>query len=102
MKNPTETKHGFLSAWLAFHILGADQVMARQIALVKAGESSTFACDVTSRVEDNTTPTLLEPWERFTTCFRNKTMIWPKPTPACSTIPRCTGHQMIRVEANRA
>jgi hemerythrin-like metal-binding protein len=60
MKNSTETLHGFLSAWLAFHILGEDQVMARQIALVNAGEPPTFAYETTSRVEDNTTATLLD------------------------------------------
>ena len=59
MRNPTETLHGFLSAWLAFHILGEDQTMARQIAQVKAGDSPASAYEVTSRVEDNATATLL-------------------------------------------
>ena len=59
MKNPTETVHGFLSAWLAFHILGEDQAMARQIAQVRAGDSPTAAYEVTSHVEDNATAMLL-------------------------------------------
>ena len=59
MKNPTETVHGFLSAWLAFHILGEDQAMARQIAQVRTGDSPTSAYELTSRVEDNATATLL-------------------------------------------
>ena len=59
MKNPIETVHGFLSAWLAFHILGEDQAMARQIAQVRAGDSPTAAYEVTSHVEDNATAMLL-------------------------------------------
>ena len=37
MEHPVETIHGFLSAWLAFHILVEDQSMARQVAAVAAG-----------------------------------------------------------------
>ena len=59
MNNPAGTLHGFLSAWLAFHILGEDQSMARQIALVNAGESATVAFDVESQPEDNSTAALL-------------------------------------------
>ena len=59
MKNPTEIVHGFLSAWLAFHILGEDQAMARQIAHVKAGASPSSTYEVTSRIEDNATAALL-------------------------------------------
>jgi hemerythrin-like metal-binding protein len=32
MSAPAETLHGFLVAWLSFHILGEDQAMARQLA----------------------------------------------------------------------
>ena len=60
MKNPAETLHGFLSAWLAFHILGEDQSMTRQIALVEAGESATTAFEVESQPEDNSTAALLK------------------------------------------
>ncbi|MCX8017848.1 MAG: hemerythrin domain-containing protein, partial [Rhodocyclaceae bacterium] len=37
MGSPAEALHGFLSAWLAFHILGEDQAMAREIAAIRAG-----------------------------------------------------------------
>ena len=55
MKHPAETFHGFLSAWLAFHILGEDQVMARQIARVKAGESAQIAYELETQSQDNST-----------------------------------------------
>lgn len=60
MKNPTETVHGFLSAWLAFHILGEDQAMARQIALVQAGQSAPAAYEAQAAAEDSATATLLD------------------------------------------
>ncbi len=60
MKNPTETLHGFLSAWLAYHILGEDQSMARQIAQVSSGELPATAYDVESHVEDSATAALLK------------------------------------------
>ena len=40
MANPAEVLHGFLSAWLGFHILGDDQVMAHQIAQMRPGASA--------------------------------------------------------------
>ena len=46
MKHPAETLHDFLSAWLAFHILGEDQVMARQMARVKEGEAREMAYEI--------------------------------------------------------
>jgi two-component system, NtrC family, sensor kinase len=60
MKNPAETVLGFLSAWLAFHILGEDQSMARQLALVAAGESAVRAFEVESQPQDNSTAALLK------------------------------------------
>jgi len=60
MKNPTEILHGFLAAWLAFHILGEDHAMARQIAQIKAGESPVMAYESQLHVEDNATATLLD------------------------------------------
>ncbi len=59
MKNPGETVLGFLSAWLAFHILGEDQSMTRQIALVQAGGSAATAFEVESQPDDNSTEALL-------------------------------------------
>lgn len=59
MKNPTETVYGFLSAWLAFHILGEDQTMARQLARVKSGESPASAYEAESHAADKATAALL-------------------------------------------
>jgi hemerythrin-like metal-binding protein len=59
IRNPAETVHGFLSAWLAFHILGEDQAMARQIAFVQAGDSPAAAYKAQLYVEDSATATLL-------------------------------------------
>lgn len=40
MANPAEVLHGFLSAWLGFHILGDDQMMAHQIAQMRPDASA--------------------------------------------------------------
>jgi len=58
MSNPGEVLHGFSCAWLGFHILGEDQEMVRQIALLEAGESPAKAMDIASR-PDNSTAALL-------------------------------------------
>lgn len=60
MKHPAETIHNFLSAWLAFHILGEDQVMARQIERIRAGESPEVAYEITVEPQDNSTAVLLK------------------------------------------
>jgi hemerythrin len=39
MADPADTLHGFLRAWLAFHILGEDHVMAREITQRRAGNA---------------------------------------------------------------
>ena len=49
----------FLSQWLAYHILGQDQVMARQIALLGQGRSPAQAYLSSDRVRDPATDTLL-------------------------------------------
>ena len=59
MRHPAETIHDFLSAWLAFHILGEDQVMARQMARVKEGEAPEFAHEIESQPPDTATAALL-------------------------------------------
>jgi two-component system, NtrC family, sensor kinase len=59
MKNPAETLFGFLSAWLAFHILGEDQSMARQLALVESGDTAVIAYELESQPQDNSTAALL-------------------------------------------
>jgi two-component system, NtrC family, sensor kinase len=60
MKHPAETIHDFLSAWLAFHILGEDQVMARQMARVKEGESPAIAYELEFQQQDNSSAALLK------------------------------------------
>lgn len=59
MQHPAENFHGFLSAWLACHILGEDQVMARQIARMRDGESAEIAYELESQTQDNSTAALL-------------------------------------------
>ncbi len=39
MDEPAEILHGFLVAWLSFHILGEDQAMARQILRIRQGKT---------------------------------------------------------------
>jgi two-component system, NtrC family, sensor kinase len=60
MKHPTETLHDFLAAWLAFHILGEDQSMARQMARVTAGESAEIAYELEAQPKDNSSAILLQ------------------------------------------
>ncbi|HTY98812.1 MAG TPA: ATP-binding protein [Rhodocyclaceae bacterium] len=59
MVNPAEVVHGFLASWLTFHILGEDQAMARQVALVRAGESPQHAFEVEHQPVDNSSSALL-------------------------------------------
>jgi two-component system, NtrC family, sensor kinase len=60
MKNPAEVLHGFLAAWLTFHILSEDQDMAHQITLVKAGKTSDVAFDLEHSEVDSSTSALLD------------------------------------------
>jgi hemerythrin len=57
--NAAKSLLGFLTHWLAYHILGADQAMARQIALVKSGVKPEDACLAPALSEDAATDTLL-------------------------------------------
>lgn len=59
IRDLVETLHEFLCAWLAFHILGEDQAMARQIGRVRAGESASAAYDREATAADNPTTALL-------------------------------------------
>jgi two-component system, NtrC family, sensor kinase len=59
MKHPCETFYDFLSAWLTFHILGEDQVMARQMERIHAGETATAAYEIESQPKDNSSAALL-------------------------------------------
>ena len=59
MANAADTLHAFLRSWLAFHILGEDQAMARQLALIRDGKSPDEACEIDSVPKDNATAALL-------------------------------------------
>jgi diguanylate cyclase (GGDEF)-like protein/hemerythrin-like metal-binding protein len=50
---------GFLTHWLAYHILGSDQVMAKQIAAIQAGSSPAAASLTEPQSSDPATDTLL-------------------------------------------
>jgi hemerythrin-like metal-binding protein len=60
MKNPAEVLHGFLAAWLTFHILSEDQDMAQQIRLVKDGKAPAVAFDLEHHEVDSSTSALLD------------------------------------------
>ena len=57
--NPAEVLHGFLAAWLGYHILGEDQDMARQIVRIRAGETPAAAFDHAQLAVDHGTAALL-------------------------------------------
>ena len=50
----------FLTHWLAYHILGTDQFMARQIALIQSGASPEEAYLAETETKDPATDTLLK------------------------------------------
>lgn len=61
MSSPAEALHGFLAAWLSFHILGEDQAMAREISRIRAGMSAVEAHRLeTERDKDSSTDALLQ------------------------------------------
>ncbi|WP_374326022.1 bacteriohemerythrin [Azonexus sp.] len=60
MQHPAETLHGFLAAWLTVHILGEDQVMARQLAHIRSGATATEAYAREREQRDPTASILLE------------------------------------------
>jgi hemerythrin len=57
--------HEFLVSWLAFHILGVDQLMARQMAAIREGETPGEAFRSVVRVQDAATATLVRSMERL-------------------------------------
>jgi diguanylate cyclase (GGDEF)-like protein/hemerythrin-like metal-binding protein len=59
ISDPVETLHGFLRAWLAFHILDEDQNMARQIASIGAGKTAAEAYDISYAPRNGSTAVLL-------------------------------------------
>jgi two-component system, NtrC family, sensor kinase len=60
MKNPAEVVHGFLAAWLTFHILSEDQDMAKQIRRVREGTSAAEAFTLEHSHVDSSTSALLD------------------------------------------
>lgn len=50
----------FLTHWLAYHMLGSDQNMARQIEAIQAGATPLDAYDTEERDRDNATAALLD------------------------------------------
>ena len=57
--------HEFLVSWLAFHILGVDQLMARQIAAIHEGAPPSVAFRSVVRAQDPATATLVRSMERL-------------------------------------
>lgn len=55
-----ETIVGFLTSWLGLHILGVDQSMARQIALIRTGVSPAVAFDQETAAHDRATRALIQ------------------------------------------
>lgn len=59
-KKAAEQLLDFLIHWLAYHILGIDQNMARQVEAIKNGSSPLDAYETEERKADNSTEPLLE------------------------------------------
>ncbi|MEW6514662.1 MAG: hemerythrin domain-containing protein [Pseudomonadota bacterium] len=59
MSSPAETLHGFLVAWLSFHILGEDQAMAREIKRIRQGMSPAEAHDLEHTRGERSTSALI-------------------------------------------
>ena len=59
---PAATKHllDFLTHWLAYHILGADQNMARQIKAIESGVDTQKAYEIEERDNSYATEPLLK------------------------------------------
>lgn len=57
--DPARSLLDFLTHWLAYHILGSDQNMARQIAAIRSGIDSARAYEEEERSRDNATEPLL-------------------------------------------
>jgi hemerythrin len=57
--------HEFLVNWLTFHVLGVDQLMARQIAAIRGGASSKAAFGSVVGAQDPATATLVRSMDRL-------------------------------------
>ncbi len=60
MQNPSGTFVSFLTAWLGLHILGIDQSMARQIAMIDSGHSANEAYAIEATNKDNGTVAMVK------------------------------------------
>ena len=60
MSQPAETLHGFLTAWLTYHILGEDQAMARELARIGSGMSAAEAHELEVNRGERSTSALLQ------------------------------------------
>jgi two-component system, NtrC family, sensor kinase len=60
MSAPAETLHGFLTAWLTYHILGEDQAMAREIIRIKDGMNPAEAHQLESGRGERSNSALLQ------------------------------------------
>ncbi len=60
MSAPAETLHGFLVAWLTYHILGEDQEMAREIVRIKDGMAPAAAHQIEHVRGERSTSALLQ------------------------------------------
>jgi hemerythrin-like metal-binding protein len=60
MTSPAETLHGFLVAWLSFHILGQDQAMAREIMRIQKGMTPAEAHELETNRGERSTTALIE------------------------------------------
>lgn len=60
-ENPGAARHllEFLTHWLAYHILGTDQKMARQVTAIQSGMSPDEAYEAAAQEDDNATKALL-------------------------------------------
>jgi hemerythrin-like metal-binding protein len=65
LTHPAETLHGFLSAWLSYHILGEDQAMAREIARIREGMSPAAAHEIETTRGERSTSALLQAMQRL-------------------------------------
>lgn len=60
LSHPAEVFLSFLTSWLGLHILGIDQVMARQIRRIEAGESAAQAYDAETRPLDKSADAMIK------------------------------------------
>lgn len=65
MSAPAETLHGFLVAWLSFHILGEDQQMAREIKRIQSGMDPAAAHTLENSRGERSTAALIDALKRL-------------------------------------